>query len=590
MSISRRLLRTWRNLTQRARVEADLDAELRAWVDLVTDQKVNAGMNPAEARRAALLEAGGVEQVKESVRDVRAGNFVETVFRDFQFGARLLAKDRGFTVTAVVMLALGIGACTAVFSAVHAVLVRGLPYTDPDRLVTLYEKRPQENAWKHHASAPDFLDWREQSTSFESMAAIAHTGVTWQSDAGAEQIMVSIASPEIFDVLGVRPMLGTGFRDEAELPDGYHAIILTHGFWQRRFGADPALLGRTITINGSAREVVGILPASFEYPVADVELFAPLWWPSRDNLDRASHEFYVVGRLKPAMTMPAAQAEMDTIASRLEQEYPVENKGHGVNLISMREVLLGPVQAPLLALQVAAAFVLLIACANLANLLLARTLKRGQELSIRLAIGAGRLRLFRQLLCESLLLAMLGGGAGIAVAHAAVPLLRSLAPQDMAVPGIHNMEVDSAVLAACLLLSISCGVIFGLAPAWRGAGAGVAMALKQGVAGGGPRPERLRKLLIASQIALSVMLLTGGGVFLRSFAALRSVDPGFQPAGVLTVQAALPGRRYQGPEQVVRFSSEWMAALRRLPGVEAIGLTSHLPVSGADGRTGLAMG
>jgi predicted permease len=437
-------------------------------------------------------------------------------------------------------------------------------------------------------SSPDFLDWREQNTSFESMAAVFHNPVTWRSDAGAEQVLAGMVSPEFFDVLGVRPALGPGFRKEKEIQGAYYAVILTHGFWQRRFGADPAVLGRAITINGAPREVVGILPANFEYPIYDVELFVPLRWQSREGLDRASHSLLVAGRLKPGISMRAAQAEMDTIASRLEQQYPAANKGHGVNIVPMRDVLLGPVQTPLLALQAAVALVLLIACGNLANLLLARTLARQRELWVRLAIGAGRGRLIRQLLCESTLLAIIGGAAGVAMAYSAVPLLRSMVPNDIRAPGIRSAQVDGWVLGACLLLSILCGLIFGLVPAWRGAGVGIAAGLKEG-ADGGLRGERLRKALIAAQIALSVLLLTGAGMFLRSFAALRRVDPGFRAPGVLTMQVGIPGSRYTAPEQVVRFTSEWMDEIGRLSGVEAVGLVSFLPVSGSDSRTGLAI-
>ena len=530
MSIVRSLSNTWRNLIRRASVESDLDAELRAYVDLSAGQKMKSGMSPAEARRAALIESDGVEQVKERVRDVRAGNLLETVLRDVRFGARMLARNPAFTAAAVTMLALGIGANTAVFSVVNTVLLRGLPYSQPDRIVALYEMRPREHDLRGSVSPPDFLDWRDQSASFQNMAAIAHTGVTWQSDAGAERVLAGVVSPEFFDVVGIRPALGSGFRKEKEIQGSYRAVVLTHGFWQRRFGADPTLLGRTLTINGNPAEVVGILPASFEYPVHDVELFVPLWWRTRDKLDRASHELTVAGRLKPGVSIRAAQAEMDAIAGRLEQQYPAVNKGHSVNLVSMRDVLLGPVELPLMALQAAVAFVLIIACGNLANLLLARTLARRPELSVRLAIGAGRGRLIRQLLSESVLLATIGEAAGIALAYFAVPLLRSLVPEQIPVLGIRNVQVDGTVLILCLLLAILCGIVFGLVPALRGSAAGIAVGLKEGT-DGGPRGERLRKTLVAAQIALSVVLLTGAGMFLRSFAALGSVDPGFRSAG-----------------------------------------------------------
>jgi putative ABC transport system permease protein len=567
----------WRNLRQRERLDADLDAELRAYVDLVAEQKVKSGMSPAEAHRAALIECGGTEQVKEQVRDVRAGNLLETAIRDLRFGARLLAKAPGFTAAAVIMLALGIGANTAVFSVVNAVLLRGLPYAEPDRIVALYENRPRENMRQGTVSLPDFLDWRDQNTSFQSLAAAASYGVTWQSDAGAEHVAAGVVSPEFFDVLGVKPAIGAGFRKEMEF-EGPYAVILTHGFWQRRFGADPAVLGRALTINGTPMEVVGVLPANFEFPVQDADLFLPLRWQNKEKLDRAGHEFTVAGRLKPGRSMRAAQMEMDTIASRLEEQYPAVNKGHGVSLSPMRDALLGSVEAPLVALQTAAALVLLIACGNLANLLLARMLARRHELWVRLAIGASRGRLIRQLLCESTLLAMIGGVAGIAMAYAAVPLLRSMVADNITVVGIRNVAVDGAVLAASLILSVLCGLIFGLVPAFRASRPD-----------SGPRAERLRKVLVPAQVALSVVLLSGAGMFLRSFAALRSVDPGFRADGVITMQAALPGSRYREPGQVTRFTAEWMEEIRRLPGVQAEGLTSHLPVSGMDSRTGLTI-
>ena len=589
MQILRRLSKIWRNLARRERIEAELDAELRAYIDLAAEQKMQSGMDAAEARRQALIEAGGVEQVKEQVRDVRAGGLLEAVFRDLRFGARLLGRNRGFTAAAVVLLALGIGANTAVFSVVHAVLLRSLPYGQPDRIVALYEKRPREGELRNSVSAPDFLDWRAQSVSFQSMAAIVHNTVTWQAGTGAEKVLAGIVSPEFFDVVGVHPAAGAAFPRETEIPNGYLAVVLTHGFWQRRFGGDASVLGRTLQINGRAAEVAGIMPADFEYPVHDVEMFLPLWWQTGEDLDRASHGLLVAGRLKPGVSIGAAQAEMDTIAARLERQYPAVNKGHGVNLVPLRDLLLGPVRGPLVVLQAAVAFVLLIACANLANLLLARTLARERELAVRLAIGAGRGRLIRQLLCESLLLSAIGGAAGVAVAYAALPLLRALAPEDAVAPGLRGVELDGSALAACLLLTLGCTLAFGLVPAWRGSAARIATALKEGGALGGARGSRLRQALVVGQVALSVILLTGAGILLRSFAALRAVDPGFRAQGVLTMQSGIPFSHYRQPEQVLRLTSAWMDGIRRLPGVEAAGVTSHLPVSQMDSRTGLAI-
>jgi putative ABC transport system permease protein len=579
MSVLNRLSRIWRNIFHRERVDDDLNAELNSYLDLAADQYSARGMGRPEALRAAKLDAGGMEPVKEAVRDVRAGSLVESILRDLRFGGRLLARSPGFTAAALLMLAVGIGANTAVFSLLNALVLRGLPYSEPERIVRVFENRPREGT-RHSASAPDYLDWRDQSTSFQSLAAMSGTGVTWQSESGAERVPAALVTPEFLDVYGVKPAVGTGFGADVQTRP---SAILTHGFWQRRFGGDPAIIGKSLTIENTPIEIAGVLPSGFEYPEDDVELLLPLTWRSREQLDRASHEYTVTGRLKPGISLRAAQAELNTIAGRLESQYTV-NKGHGAIAVPLADVLLEPVRRPLLILQFAAALVLLVACGNLANLLLARLLARERELSIRLAIGAGRGHLLRQLLCENLLLALTGGVLGVGVAYAALPLLRSLAPADVPLVGTGRIGVDGAVLAAGLLLSLACALLFGLAPAWRGVGFG----WKEGTAGG-PQRQRLGGLLIAFQVAFSVLLLTGTTLFLRSLVALRTVDPGFQAQQVLTMRVGLPDRLYKEPRDVVALTEEWSKAIGRFPGVRAVGLTSHLPVSGMDGRRGLAI-
>jgi putative ABC transport system permease protein len=580
MSMIKRWSRIWRNVVHRRRMDEDLDAELTAYIDLLTDQKIAAGLAPEEARRAARVEAEGLEQTKEAVRDVRTGALLDSLLRDARFALRLLARNRAFTVTALFMLAIGIGANTAVFSVLNALVLRGLPYSSPEKIVALYEKRPREGNMRVAVSGPDFLDWRSQSTSFESIAATFHTSVTWQPGNGAERIPAAIVSPELFDVYGVRPALGPGFPKD---PNVWQAVILTHGFWQRRFGADPAIVGRSITIADSKMEIVGVLPPAFEYPEKDVELFIPLVWRSPEKLDRGSHEYGVVGRLKASASPEAAQTEMDAIGLRMEGQHAV-NRGHGVNVVPMADVLMGPVKRPLFVLQAAAAIVLLIACGNLINLLLARMLARDREMAVRVAIGAGRGQLLRQLLCESTLLAVTGGVLGVGVAYGILPACRMLIPSNTQLVGVERIGIDAPVLIASFLLSLLCALALGLAPAWRETG----MAFKEAPSGG-RHNQRVRGWLIASQIAISAVLLTGTVMFLRSFVAMHSVDTGFRAPGVLTMQVAVPGSRYAKPERVVQFTDTWSAAIRRLPGVEAVGLTSHLPISGMDGRRGLAI-
>jgi len=297
MSVLNRLSQIWRNIVHRARVDDDLDAELNAYLDLAADQYSAQGISRPEALRAAKLDAGGIEPAKEAVRDVRAGSLIESILRDLRFGARLLARSPGFTAAALFMLAVGIGANTAVFSVLNALILRGLPYSEPERIVMVYEKRPREGNLRNVVSAPDYLDWRDQGASFQSLAAMAQASVTWQSDSGAERLPVALVTPEILDVFGVRPAIGTGFGADVQTRP---SAILTHGFWQRRFGGDPAILGKSLTIENGPVEIVGVLPSGFEYPERDVELMLPLTWRSREQLDRASHEYTVAGRLKPA--------------------------------------------------------------------------------------------------------------------------------------------------------------------------------------------------------------------------------------------------------------------------------------------------
>ncbi|MBM3725684.1 MAG: ABC transporter permease [Acidobacteria bacterium] len=581
------LRKMWRNWIRRPKREADLDAEIRSWVDLRTDQFVKSGMKPDEARRAAVMEAGGIETVKDSVRDAHWGNGVASIARDLRFGLRLLRKNPGFTMAAIAVLALGAGANTAVFSIVHSVVLRSLPYGEPDRIVSIFEKRPKENNLRNVVSVPDFLDWRDQVQSFEGMSAVIHDVVTWQKPDGAEQLLRGMVSPEFFAVLGVKLAIGPGFAREEHIRAPYHAAVLTHGFWQRRLGGAHSVLGTSLNLNGKSATIAGVLPESFAYPVADVEFFSSLVIQNRESLDRGSHMLNVIARLRPSVSLAAAQTEMDAIALRLEQQHPAANKGHGANVVPLREVLLGEVRGTLLGLQAAVGFVLLIACANFANLLLARTAARERELSVRLAIGAGRRRVLRQLLCENGLIGLIGGAAAVALAYTAVPVLKSLVPADVPLLGLREAAVNVTVLSFCLVLSLVCGLVFGLAPAWRGASSGISAALKEG--GGGVRGKRFRQTLITAQVALSVVLLSGAGLALRAFAALRAVDTGVRPDGVITMQAVFHGQRYAQPPAVIAATSEWLDAIARAPGVQAVGLTSHLPLSGQDGRRGLAI-
>ncbi len=499
------------------------------------------------------------------------------ILKDIRYGLRSLVRNPAFTAIAIITLSLGIGANTAIFSVVNAVLLRPLPFADAERIMWLWDTGPQLPTMP--TSIPEFLDWKEQNHSFESLAAFLTGNMFLDSGDGTEDVPVGLVTPEMFSLFKVNPIIGRTFTEEETQPGRFRVAVLSHSTWQKRFGSDPNIAGRTIQLNGRPYTIVGVMPAGFSFPER-----ATLWRPlviDRANLDRGPHFLNVVGRLKPDVTMAQAQAEMSTLSARLSKEHPEKTSGHGVKIVSLADIVVGDIGRALFVLLGAVGFVLLIACANLANLMLARIGGREREIAVRTALGASRVRIVRQLLTESLLLAVAGGAVGLLLAIWAVSWLVSLSPDT--IPRLNEIRVDMRVAGFTLLISAATGVLFGVVPALQASKTEFTDALKEsGRTTAGVRKQRLRSALVVSEVALSLVLLVGAGLLIRSFAKLNQVNPGFNPEQVLTMGVSLLPNKYPEDQQVATFYSQLLQQSATVPGVISVSATAGLPVSGAD--------
>jgi putative ABC transport system permease protein len=510
---------------------------------------------------------------------------MEALLKDIHYAFRQLIKHPGFSLIAILVLALGIGANTAIFSVVNAVLLRPLPYRAPEKLVWLWGTNPLNDIPKESASYPDFADWREQAQSFETMAAYARTSpILTEGDGEPERLPGAAVIGDFFSVLGVEPALGRKFLPEENEQGKGRVVILSHDLWQRRFGADPKVAGRQITVNGNPHTVVGVMPAGFQDPAPAARKAVQMWLPLTvsDNMrsSRRSDFLYVIARLKPDATIDRARAEMKGIASRLEKQYPETNTSWSVIVESLHETLTGDIRPALLLLLGAVAFLLLIACANVANLLLARASSRQREISIRAALGASRGRVIRQLLTENILLSVAGGALGLVIAVWGIHVLLALSPGN--IPRLDSIGIDGQVLLFTLGMSLVTGVIFGLAPALTASKANLNDTLKEGGRGAmeGASGRRMRNVLAVAEIALSLVLLVGAGLLIRSFMQLQQVKPGFNPQHVLSVELSLPPAKYKEDAQVNQFFDQLLAAVAQQPGVEAATVSTDLPLGG----------
>jgi len=503
---------------------------------------------------------------------------MDSIIKDIRYGIRSLLKRPGFTAIALIALALGIGANTAIFSLVNAVILQPLPYQDPDRLVWAWGNI--QNGGNRASVAPlDYLDYRSQNKTFEHFAAYMGLSANLTGSGEPERLTATGVTGNFFDAFGVRPALGRGFTLENEKSGQDQVAVLSHAFWQKRFAGDPSIVNKTIVLDGKTVEVIGVMPAHVIFPQ-----LADLWVPlnfdiSPDMRQRRAHFMRPIGRLKEGVTLTQAQADTDLIAAQLAEQFPETNKNWNLRLVPLRDQLLGGSQTPLFILFGAVGFVLLIACANVANLLLVRAAAREKEIALRTALGASRVRIARQMITESLLLSIAGGALGALLATWGVEALVRLG--EGSIPRTANVRIDATVLAFTFLISLATGLLFGLAPALRTVRVNLIDSLKDGLRGSGEGAlrNRTRSLLVVLEIAIAVMLLIGAGLLIRSLIALQNVDPGFDANNVLTMRITLPRQKYDTPEKSANFFGQLETRLAGLPGVESEALISELPLS-----------
>jgi predicted permease len=508
---------------------------------------------------------------------------MQTFWQDIRFGLRALIKHPGFTIIAVLALSIGIGANTAIFSVVNAVLLQPMPYAEPDRLVMVWGSRPEKDMDVMPVSPADFADWKAQNTVFEQIAASRDAQYNLTGMGDPEFIVGYRFSADFFQTAGVTPILGRTFTAEEDKPGANRVVVLSQRLWLRLFNGDKEAVGKTLMLSGNLYEIIGVMPQGFHHPAGTAELWTPMAMPANIASNRQARFCRVMARLKPGVKMEQAQAEMSALAARIAEEHPDTNANQGVKLVSMRDEQVGDVRPALLLLLAAVGFLLTVACANVANLLLARAATRQKEIAIRIALGAGRLRLLKQFLTESLLLAGLGGGLGLLLAvWSTTPMLRMFpnSIENLSLPKVEAIPIDWKVLLFTLAASLFTGLLFGLVPALQASKADLNLTLKESsrtTTGGG---SRLRNALVVAEIALSLMLLIGAGLLFKSFAHLQRSDFGFNPEQVLTVQVLLPQPKYSEPAKRLQFLQQSLQRIGALPGVQMVGATNFLPLTG----------
>ena len=580
-----------RALLHKSEMERELDEELRFHLETEVEQNLTRGMNAEEARFAALRSFGGVEQVKEKSRDVRGVRFVEELWQDLRYGVRMLRKNPGFTLVAIVTLALGIGANTAIFSVVNAVLLRPLPYTAPEQLVFIYDSAPGFGIPKFGLMEAEFLRLRDQARSLEQVALYASTTLTLTGVGEPERVTSGKASGEFFTVLGATMMLGRTFKLEEEPRGKGNVVILSHGFWQRKFAASPNVIGQMLILDGRSYTIIGVLPQSFKSPPElQADSAIELWIPPGYNLAGpcCSHGLNVVARLRGEQTPEQAQVETDVIIESVKKDYPqgYPKDGASQTLIKpLQQELVGDLRRALWVLLAAVVFVLLIACANVANLLLARSETRQKEMAIRAALGAGRARIIRQLLAESLLLAIAGGVAGLLLAWWGLTVLPALGSEK--IPRLQEITLDARVLGFTLLMSMLTGIIFGLVPACQAVKFDLQTTLKEGGRASTSLKgrSRLRAVLVVTEVALSLVLLVGAGLLIKSFWRLQQVDTGFKAEQLLTLRLFPPASTYADDHQEAAFYENLLQRVRSLPGVKEAAVADGMPLGDSSGGT-----
>jgi predicted permease len=575
-----------RSLLRRGRVERELDKELRFHLEQQIEENRALGRPPDEAQYAALRRLGGLTQIQEECRDMRRINYIDNLMQDLRYACRSLAHSPGFTLVMVATLALSIGANSAIFSVIDGVLLKPLPYRQPGRLFRIFAS--DTNFPKFRVNPFDFLDYRARNRSFESLAGFVRSDVQLSGSDQPERLASLRITAGFFHLLGLNTALGREFDTKDELPANARQVILSNRLWQRRFASDPNILGQKIILDAQPFTVVGVMPPGVEHVGNDHQVLAQgetvdAWCPfpfAGNPSNRGAHFVDVIGRLKDGVTPGQATAEMNTLAAQLGREHPDYGTDWRVRLIPLSQEVIGKSQRLLLVLMGAVGFVLLIACANAANLLLARATARTREIAVRSALGAGRYRLVRQMLTESLLIALVGAACGAVVAIGGVRALVALLPPDF--PRAHAIHVDATVFAFTFAIALATGILFGLAPALQTSRADLTQALRENGRSttGSGRQLHLRSLLVVAEVGLAFVLLIGAGLMLRSFMHLLRTDPGFRAEHVLTASLSLPPQQYKNPSDVSGFYGRLVKNLAALPGVRSSGAGSDLPWTG----------
>jgi predicted permease len=584
----RRFLRAIRNLLGIRRVERDLSDEVASYEELLAAEQAAAGLEPEAARRAAHLELGSADAVKEEVRDVRAGALIEQLLRDVRYAFRTLGRSKGFTAFTVLTFAVAIGGLTVIFSLVNALLLKPLPYPESNRLVMVLETGTGRavGARGHTSAAPNYFDWQRQNSVFERMALYEYNGYNLAEGGEPEQVGGIRVTGGVFDVLRVAPMLGRGLIPADDEEGSPRVVVLSHRLWQRRFGADSSLVGRNILINREAWQVVGVMPPGFAFPSQWQQLWVPIGLNAEDQ-GRGAHSFWAIARLKDGAGLEAARAELRTIGDRLAAEYPATNTGETVNVFPMRELWMGDVKETLRTLLIAVGLVLLIVCANIASLLVARNTARRREIAARMALGGSRGRIVRQLVSESLVLSLGGAVVGLGLAAFGVKALLALLP-----PGLRNVpfrdlssvSLDASVFAVAVLAAVVVGVVAGLAPALTTLPAEPAEILRESGARSATsrRGGRLKSVLVGVEVALAVVVLVSAGLLIASIRKLHRVAPGLDPTNVIAQEIVLPQPDFYGPAARITFCADVAREVRAVPGVVSVSAVSHRPLSGAN--------
>lgn len=585
--------------------ETEIVHELSQHLEDEYDQALSRGVSEQEARRAVLQSLNEPELLDREFKRVersvpqnpvsmgtrRKSNVIADLGQDIRYGLRMFVKNPTFTLIAVVAIGLGIGANTAIFSVVDAILLRPLPYKNPHQLVVIWENAAHLGFPKDTPSPANFLDWRQQSTVFEGIAAFAEQSFNLTGIGEPERLDGRRVSANTFDVLGAKPIIGRTFVAEEDKP-GTKVALLNESLWKRRFAGDPGVIGRAVNLNGEAYTVIGVLPSTVRLLSSGNwrdQLWVPLAFPAQEAANRGSHYLEVIARMKPAVTLEKAQAEMNTIAARLAQQYPEHNTRRGAVVRPLQEEIVGNMKPALLILLGAVAFVLLIACANVANLLLARAAVRQKEIALRLALGADRARLTKQLLVESVILSLFGGVVGLVLAFGGLHVLTQFIPPDIAHP--NTITIDGKVLIFTFVVAIVTGLLFGLAPASQASQFDLNETLKEGGrdSGAGARGKRLRSSLVVAEVAISFILLVGAGLLINSFVHLRNLDPGFRSDHVLALTVELSETKYPDTKRRSTFFNEVVRRIQTLPGVQSVAVAGNLPFTYNGDSTGIAV-